>query len=195
MVVREQDVYCTAQLNARPVGKANYVQEKQAMQELAQCMVDQPEALLARFTELAMDLTGAHAGGVSVLEKEPAPGTFRWSYISGAAKAYENWLAPRNYSPCGVTLDKNAPVLAVHPGRYYSWIAEAGMDAPEVLLVPLTLAKGEHLGTLWVISSRPGHFHRGHVRALTELSHFVAAALQMATAVEKLRRLESKREA
>ncbi len=191
MGVREQDVFCTAQLNARPIGKANYVQEKQALQELARCMVDEPNALLARYTELAMEITGAQAGGVSVLETEPAPGRFRWRYTSGASKPLDHVLAPRNYSPCGVTLDKNAPVLANYPGRYYTWITESGVDAPEVLLVPLNVAKGEQLGTLWAISSRVGHFHRGHARVLTELSTFVAAALQMANAAQRAR-LESK---
>jgi len=192
MSVREEDVYITGQLAARPIGKSNHLQEKQAIQELAQYMADDPSAILPRFTQLAMEITGARAGGLSMLEKDPPPGRFRWRFVSGAAAAFENALAPRSYSPCGVTLDKNAPVLTAYPGRYYSWIGDAGMDAAEVLLVPLNLADGEHVGTLWTISDRPGHFHRGHVRALTELSRFVAVALRMAVASETLQRLQKK---
>lgn len=188
MLANEKDVYITGQLNARPIGKTNHLQEKQAIQELAQCMVENPEAILPRFTDLAMQITGARAGGLSLLEPNPAPGQFRWRYLSGAAVPHEHGLAPRNFSPCGVTLDQDAPVLTAHPARYYAWIADADMDAAEILLVPLRVSKGPQLGTLWINSNNPGHFHRGHVRALTELSVFVSAALRMIGAERKLER-------
>ncbi len=195
MLAKEKDVYITAQLNARPIGKTNHLQEKRAIQELAQCMVEDPEGILPRFTELAMEITGARAGGISVLESDPAPGNFRWRYLSGAAKPHEHGLAPRNFSPCGKTLDLDEPVLTAHPARYYGWIADAGMDAAEILLVPLRVAKGEQVGTLWVNSDQPGHFHRGHVRALTELSQFVAAALRMTVTARKMQRMQTQNEA
>lgn len=138
-----------------------------------------------------MEITGARAGGISVLENENPPGIFRWRYLSGAAKPHEYGVAPRNFSPCGKTLDLDAPVLTAHPARYYGWIADAGMDAAEILLVPLRVAKGEQVGTLWVNSDEPGHFHRGHLRALTELSQFVAAALRMTMTASSMSHLQT----
>ena len=191
MQAKEKDVFITAQLSARPIGKTNHLQEKRAMQELAQCMVEDPEDILPRFTDLAMEITSTNAGGVSLLEPDPAPGFFRWRYLRGAAEQYENFLAPRNFSPCGKTLELNAPALLSYPERYYSWIADSGISAAEVLLVPISVPKGDIFGTLWSISNDPGHFHRGHVRALTELSHFVAAALRMTVTARKMQRMHA----
>ena len=190
MQAREKDVYITAQLASRPIGKTNHLQEKRAIQELAHCMVEDPEAILPRFTDLAMEITGARAGGISVLENLPAPGVFRWRYLSGAARPHEHSLVPRHFSPCEKTLELDAPVLTSYPGRVYGWIADAGMNAAEILLVPVKMAGNEPLGVLWVNSDEPGHFHRGHVRALTELSQFVAAALRMTVTARKMQRTQ-----
>jgi GAF domain-containing protein len=100
--------------------------------------------------------------------------------------AFEGATTPRNYSPCGVTLDADQPILARHAERY-SWISNAGIVVTEVLLVPLHRGS-ELLGTLWIVSDCVGHFHRGHVTAICELASFVSVALQM---LQTERRLES----
>ena len=93
---------------------------------------------------------------------------------------------PRDFSPCGITLDRNAPVLAQHPERVYGWIADANIVVPEVLLVPLYLGGKVPLGTLWIVSDREGHFDSGHARALTELAAFVGIALRMVRSEHRL---------
>jgi two-component sensor histidine kinase len=87
-----------------------------------------------------------------------------------------------------VTLDQNAPVLSLHPERVYSWIAEANIVVPEVLLVPLYLGGTVPLGTLWIVSDREGHFDSGHARAMTELATFVGIALRMVKSEQQLQR-------
>src|SRR5690606_27962893 len=95
---------------------------------------------------------------------------------------------PRGSSPCGVTLEENRPVLAAHPERAYSWIAEIGIAVPEVLLVPVYISGTKPLGTLWIVSDKRGHFDSGHARALTELATFVGAALNLYESQKRLRR-------
>lgn len=63
---------------------------------------------------------------------------------------------------------------------------------PEVLLVPLYRGRREAVGTLWIVSDEEGHFHGGHVRAVTELAGFVGIALHM---LEGKRRLKAALEA
>jgi two-component sensor histidine kinase len=181
------DIYITADLDRRPVQAPDHLREKQALQELAARMGDRPEAMLPRFVDLAMEMTEGVAAGLSLFEEEPAPGVFRWRYLRGRLARFENATTPRNFSPCGVTLDENGPVLCVHPERVYDWIAEAGIVVPEVLLVPLRLESGEPFGTLWIVADRVRHFHRGHARALGELASFVQVAVRMLRTEEHLK--------
>ena len=133
-------------------------------------------------------MTGGVSAGLSLYEEDPAPGVFRWRYLRGLLSRFENATTPRNFSPCGITLDQNAPVLSLHPERVYDWISDANIVVPEVLLVPLYLGGKAPLGTLWIVSSTEGHFDRGHARAMTELASFVGIALRVLRTEESLQR-------
>src|SRR5277367_6255186 len=145
-------VFITDELERRPAKKTDYLQEKLALQELAARMVEQPEEVLPRFVDLAMEMTGGVSAGLSLYEENPAPGVFRWRYLRGVLSNFDGATTPREFSPCGVTLDRNGPVLSLHPERVYSWIAEANITVPEVVLVPLYLGGTTPLGTLWIVS-------------------------------------------
>lgn len=172
------DTYVTAELDSRPSPESDHRQIKQAMQELAAHMVDGPEKVLPRFVELAMQVTGGISSGISISEPDADPPIFRWAYLTGSLAAFEGATTPRDYSPCGVTLDQDKPVLTRHSERSYTWIADVNVILPEVLLVPLHRGT-EQLGTLWIVSDKLSHFHRGHVEAVTEIAAFVSIALRM----------------
>lgn len=181
------DVYITDELNRRTPKTTSYLQEKLALQDLAARMVDQPERVLPRFVDLAMEMTGGASAGLSLYEEDPAPGVFRWRYLRGALSPFENATTPREFSPCGITLDRNAPVLSLHPERVYNWISNANIVVPEVLLVPLNIGSTAPLGTLWIVSNEEGHFDSGHARAMTELASFVGIALRMLQTEQRLK--------
>ena len=134
------DVFITDQLYRRAPKKTDYLQEKQALQDLAARMADQPEEVLPRFVDLALEMTGGVSAGLSLYEENPSPGVFRWTYLRGMLAPFEGTTTPRDFSPCGITLDRNAPVLSLHPERVYDWIADANIVVPEVLLVPLYIS-------------------------------------------------------
>jgi two-component sensor histidine kinase len=172
-------VFITDELANRPRKPADHLAEKQAIQDLAMRMADQPEQVLPRFVDLAMQLAGGVAAGLSLYESEPAPGVFRWRYLRGSLSPFEEATTPRNFSPCGVTLDRNGPVLSRHPELVYDWIVEAGITVPEVLLVPLKFGGELPIGTLWIVAEREGWFDAGHARSMTELAAFLGIALRM----------------
>jgi two-component sensor histidine kinase len=180
------DLYITAELDHRPHTLPDYRQEMLAIHDLAGRMADKPDDVLPRFVDLAMEIAGGVSAGVSLYEEEPAPGVFRWRFLRGALSPFDGATTPRDFSPCGVTLDEKGPVLSLHPERYYDWIANAGIVVPEVLLVPLYINGIEPLGTLWIVSEREGHFTREHARAMTELASFVGIALRMRDAEYRL---------
>ena len=65
-----------------------------------------------------------------------------------------------------------------HPEKIYDWIAAENLIVPEVLLVPLYVAR-EAFGTLWVVAPDEEHFGPGDARVLSELASFVGIALKM----------------
>lgn len=170
----------TASLYGRFATHPDFMKQLRAIQALAACMADQPAGILPRFVALAQELTGAASAGLSLFEADPAPGVFRWHCLQGEFAPFEDSLIPRDNSPCGITLDRDAPVLMAHPELYYDWAASAGLSVPEVLLVPLYIGSTEPLGTLWVVAPREGHFNREHVRLVRELAHFAGIALEKA---------------
>lgn len=180
------DLYITAELASRTPAPVDHVREKRAIQDLAAKMVTAPEEVLPRFVDVAMELTGGVSAGLSLYEDLPSPGVFRWKCLRGALAPFEDATTPRDFSPCGVTLDQNAPVLSLHPERFYNWISDAKIVVPEVLLVPLYFTTPEPQGTLWIVSEKEKHFNREHVRIATELATFVGIAIQMVRTQERL---------
>lgn len=181
------EVFITDELSKRPVVGADFHREKLAIQELAARMLNKPEELLPRFVELAMEMAAGCSAGLSLYEQAPAPGVFRWQYLCGTLSTFEGATTPRHYSPCGITLDQAGPVLTRHSERAYSWIADVGVELPEVLLVPLYIGSSEPLGTLWIVSNIQGHFTREHARIANELATFVGIALHVQRTETRLR--------
>lgn len=181
------DVFITGALSSRVPKRADHQREIVALRALALRMADEPDEVLPLFVDLAMALTGAVSAGLSLYDVDAAPDIFQWRHLRGTLARFERATTPRDHSPCGVTLDCNAPTLAAYPERVYEWISDAGISVPEVLLVPLYIA-GEPLGTLWVVSDEDGHFDSGDARVTAELASFVGVALRMARNEERLRR-------
>src|SRR5262249_48457639 len=163
-------VYITDQLAKRANPKPDFLREKLALQDLARLMMENPLRVLPRMVESAMDITGAVSGGISLYEPDPAPGIFRWHHLRGEFAKFAGTTTPRNYSPCGITLDCNSIILVQHPERVYTWLRDANVPVPECLLVPLRLGGNQPLGTLSVVSDKQGHFDQSHASAILDLA-------------------------
>ena len=185
---RVPDVFITEELDRRTPGNIDAAREKRALQEIAGLMADDPARVLPKFVSLAMEMADGVSAGLSLYEESPAPGVFRWHHLTGTLARFTGTTTPRNFSPCGVVLDLDAPVLTACSERGYDWIAACNVALPEVLLVPLHIDRKEPTGTLWIVSDKEGHFHREHARAMTELASFVAIAIRMLRTEEKLQK-------
>jgi two-component sensor histidine kinase len=177
------EVFITDELRIRLPPDPDYLREKLALQDLAEQMSDHPAEVLPRLVKLAMESCGANSAGISIFEPETEQ--FRWFALTGVLSTFEGATTPRNFSPCGVCLDQNQPVLMARPERAYDWIRDANISVPEVLLVPLAMKGAGAIGTLWIIADEAHHFHKGHARVMTELAAFAAMALRMIQSEER----------
>src|SRR3990170_798450 len=164
-----RSAFITEELATRPPQRTDFQREKKAMLDLASRLAAASDEVLPRFVELAMEMTGAVSAGLSIFDVEREPDVFRWKHLHGSLARFEGATTPRNNSPCGVTLDANAPILVANPERLYDWVAAENLVLPEVLLVPLTISGGEQLGTLWVVADSKDHFDNGDAEAVADL--------------------------
>lgn len=181
------DLFVTDELSRRRPRSDGDRSARDALRALSAQAAQDPTAALPRFVALAMEITGASSAGLSIHEPETGTGVFRWTHLHGVLDRFEDATTPRRHSPCGVTLDRNAPVLSRHPERHYEWISDAGIVVPEVLLVPLHRGLDEPLGTLWVVGDETGHFRPDDARILAELAEFIGFALLAAQREARLR--------
>jgi two-component sensor histidine kinase len=178
-------VYITDQLLNRDGRQIDTKLAKVAVHDVARQMANNPGQVLPTLVDLAIKLCEASAGGISLYEK--AGEVFRWHHLRGTLERFSGATTPRDYSPCGITLDNNRAILVQKPERVYSWLVDAGVSLPECLLVPLYVGDVEPLGTLWIVSKDVGHFTESHAETMKELAGFTGIALQMIQSEERLR--------
>ena len=172
------DVLMTETLAHRSPRTPDLQTENQALHTLARQLAEQPQSMLKTLVTVAKDLCQAGTAGVSLLEVTPdGEESFRWHVLAGALAGYEGETTPRNFSPCGICLDRQAPQLYFHPERYFTDLQQAHPAIVEGLVLPLIVAN-QPLGTIWIVShDEARQFDAEDVRLLTSLADFTAAAL------------------
>jgi two-component sensor histidine kinase len=186
-------VFNPSALLMRPPRTSDLRAELRAMHALAQDMVKSPTKVMDRFVELAIELCNAESGGISLFEPQPdSPGIFRWYGLKGRFSAFLGGTTPRDFSPCGVTLDRLKPIVMNYPERHYSYLGVSGLTIPELLLVPLLNANDEAIGTLWIVHDEDGQFTRNESETLERLAAFTSVGLMLTeTMAEKDKLLQS----
>lgn len=172
------DILLTEELSRRSPSPPNWQAEVRAMQTLAAQMARNSETLLQSLVDVALELCQAGTAGVSLLETPPeGEEVFCWNVLAGQLAEFVGGTVPRNFSPCGVCLDRGAPQLYSHPERYFTYL-QAKTPIVEGLVLPL-IAENEALGTIWIVSHDEGrHFNPEDVRVMAGLADFTAIALQ-----------------
>ena len=166
-------------LGTLPRRSANYEREDRAYAALAMEMAENPRNLLQKLVEVAVDLCQAHTAGISLLDGD----VFRWEAVAGVFAAARGGTMPRNESPCGVCIDRDAVQLMHLADRCFpALLAEPRFV--EALLIPFH-HHGKAIGTVWVVShSEERKFDKEDERVVRILSRFASAGWQLWKAYE-----------
>jgi signal transduction histidine kinase len=179
LAIKLEDIVITEALKRRPRRAADYKAENDALRALAQHLVDDPETLLQRLVDMAVQLCRCGSVGVNIPETTPSgERVFRWAAVAGAYAKYEGKTIPRDASPSSVCLDRGSPQLFAYPARYFTFFHTMEPPVVEGLVLELR-GRGEPVGTLWIaVHDGDREFDLEDVRLLTSLATFTAAALQ-----------------
>jgi two-component sensor histidine kinase len=168
------EVIITADLARRRTRPADYEGENRALLGLMDCMAGRLTAdeVLQKLVEAAMGLCKAQSAGISLLDQDrDERELFRIPAAAGLAAGRRGSVIPR-VSACGMSIDRNATLLMVHPERYYSYLADLP-PIEEMLVMPFH-REGKPIGAFWLVSHDPQSRFDNEDRRL--LSGFVRVA-------------------
>lgn len=157
-----------------------------ALRRLAREITEHPSEALQRLVDLAQELCGGHgSAGISVYEPRPeGAGVFRWTASTGRAALFSGKTTPRDFSPCGICLDRGEAILMDRPGRYYDWLNLPDVPLTEAVLVPLFVNGADPFGTLWVMSHDQHQFNSEDVRVLSDMASVAGLALTLISGID-----------
>ena len=175
-----EDILITEQLLSRRHRQRRSHKEAECLHRLADAWAVSPENLIDTFLKMPLELCGAGTSGLSLLESGASgEQVFRWTNLAGKLAKCVGGTAPRNFSPCGVTLDRNSPQLFEYPGRYFQYFNQVEVPIVEGLVIPFHVGPKTE-GTVWIVShAEECRFDAEDVRIMTTLTEFVGCALHI----------------
>jgi signal transduction histidine kinase len=192
-----EDILITGKLRSRRRRKPNTYCENIALQALASIMASEPNKLIDTLLRMALELCDAGSAGLSLLETLPnGEQIFRWTNLAGVLDRYVGGSTPRNFSPCGVTMDRNATQLFAYPELRFQYLDKVNVPLVETLVIPVYLGE-DRPGTIWIVAHNDEvKFDSEDVRLMTGLAEFTSCALRLAQAYdhERKERVESSRQ-
>ncbi len=182
------DVVATPLLFSRPRRPADFKAENEALSSLIQVMSDAPDQVLQKLADTAMSLCGAGSAGISLVDTDAGKDVFRWRATAGRYTEYLGGTMPRDFSPCGEVLRRDAPILMINMVHYYGYVSQLSSPPHEVLLVPFH-AEGKPVGTVWVVSHDDSRkFDTEDLRVLRSLTNFASVAVRAFARTNELER-------
>ena len=182
------DILVTAELAERG-GNFDAEAANQAFVSLAEVMADAPEELPQKLCDVALQLCYAGTAGLSILKCRPDGSEyFYWEALSGVFKDYVGGTTPRDFSPCGTSIDRRTAQVFSYPSRFFGYLEDVSPAITEALVVPF-FAGGQPLGAIWILSHDEHRFSRGDAELMEQVGKFTAAALHLLSTKREADRL------
>jgi len=184
-------VIATDELFRRPSRLPDCEAENRALVALAQALSDSPTGILQKLVDASLALCRGHSAGISLLDEQEGRKVFRWPAVAGQWASHVGGTTPRDFSPCGVVIDRNSVQLFVRFDRYYPYFSIVTQPTYEALLIPFHVG-GEAVGTIWVVShDESRQFDPEDHRLLSSMGKFASVAYGLLTSVEDRKRAEA----
>ncbi len=182
MALAPENVAITPQLLERECRQPDIQRANFAFQDLASHLITaDPDKFLQRIVELTLELCDADTAGISVGQvDEHGNDIVRWVAMAGELEHLAGSTAPRHFSPCGMCVEQNQPILMEHLERAYPYFNDAPLPFVEALLLPWKVSDGGPAGALWVVAhSDRRKFDREDVRVMSCLAAFASGGIRL----------------
>jgi GAF domain len=174
-----ESVVTTFELARRRSRPPDFATESTALLQLTEAMAQAPHDVLQSLAETALRLCHAGTAGISIIEEEAGRKVFRWRALAGELAKHLLGTTPREFSPCGTVVDRNATMLMTRLDQHYRYFADVQPRIMEALLVPFSL-NGLPIGTVWVVHhDETAKFDAEDARLIADLGKFASAACRV----------------
>jgi two-component sensor histidine kinase len=186
------DAIITPQLWTRQAHTPNIEAEKVAMRLLADTLATAPSDVFQVCSDLVLELCRADSCGISLRERsDRGEDTFRWIALAGQLKQHLHGTTPRHFSPCGLCVDGNEPLLMRRPEQIYKYL-DVGPPFHDVLLIPLIEKSSRIEAAIWIVAhDTTRKFDGEDARLAQRLALFTTGGLRLANAAEGAKRRAS----
>jgi GAF domain-containing protein len=186
-----ESVIGTSELELRSNRTPDQKAESQAEMELTLELARAPHDFFQKLVNMVLKLSLADSAGISLLDEKN--GRFVWPAVAGGLDPYVGGGTPSNFGPCGTVLDRNKPLLFLHPERHFTYLEPIRPPLEEVLLIPFHV-EGKAVGTIWAVIHRMDRkFQSEDRRLLVNLSAFASSAFKVLSSVGALEPLLAKK--
>lgn len=181
-----EQILITPELETRRPNRLVAEVQRHALQDLGATLGQTALHTLRALSDITMSVCGAGSAGVSMLRGDGNGGSyFSWDALSGVYRDHVGGTTPRDFSPCGTTLDLGSPQLFAYPGRRFQYFNAVAPPIVEGLVIPIAYGRTA-LGTLWVVSHDDGvRFTRAERDVMQSMVALVAAALTVCQPAQK----------
>lgn len=165
----------------RPVRDGAAMRQQLALHVIAQRFSEPAEAMLQGLVDTAVQYCGADSAGVSLEEPDGKIGIqFRWIAVAGSFEKYLGGTTPRNFSPCGVCLDRWRAQHCLVTKPYYDFLGVVAEPILDGMLIPW--ATKSMRGTIWAVSHKSRNtFDPTDYSILSALGDLVSVAIRYQT--------------
>jgi RNA polymerase sigma factor (sigma-70 family) len=179
-----KDILITEQLSSRACRRRTPQQEANSLLSLKHAATASTKELIDCFLKISIELCRAGTAGLSLLEINASEKQeFRWTNLAGKLEKCVGGTTPRNFSPCGVTLDRNSPQLFAYPGRYFKYFNQVEVPIVEGLVIPFHV--GKTAGTVWIVShDQQTKFDAEDARIISSLAEFAGCAIHLSKSLD-----------
>jgi signal transduction histidine kinase len=155
------------------------VRRFEALQTLAHVFTEEPQVVLQKLVDIAVEFCGADSAGISLEEPdEQGNPTFRWVAISGTFSQYLNGRTPRFFSPCGTCLSTGRAQHYRVTKPYYDFLGVVAEPITDGMLIPWM--SDQNRGTIWAIShGSPRTFNSEDYKLLDALADFAGISVRL----------------
>jgi signal transduction histidine kinase len=166
----------------------------EALQLLTRVFVEDPQVVLQRLVDIAVEFCGADSSGISLEEPDENGNLrFRWIVVSGSFSQYVNGTTQRFFSPCGTCLSTGRPLHYRLTKPFYDLLGVVADPINDGILIPWK--SDEKQGTIWAVShGSPENFSPDDYKLLNTLADFAGISVRLAEREEALQKSRDKLE-
>ncbi len=162
----------------RPVRIRAVTAHMEALRQLGQVLLENPDTILQELTNVAIEVCGADSAGISIERTDATDERcYEWVATAGVYAPFLKAILPRKPSACGICLERGRPQLFKVSQPFFDLMAVDAATVTDGILLPWQV-EGTR-GTIWILAhGRQEAFDATDCQVMQVLANFAAMGVR-----------------